>query len=350
MQTGTRMRTIVGTSEVTMAQALATAGGGRGEMLAGHRVISTRDLDDARRLVADVYCPHRLEVSSTDTPLNLRHNRVRLDDVALNYMDYGTAVRIVPGVLDSFYLVQIPLRGGSEVTSGDASIQSDPRVAAVPSATEPLDMVWREDSPHFVVYVSRRAVERRLAELTGREAPVPLRFRLDMKLTDPEIRGWTSLVQLLRRDAEDATVSLHPTVRRQVADSVVTGLITTQPHNLNGWMERDAPPAAPKAIRLAMECCDTGEDGGTTVADMARHAGVSIRALQEGFRRYVGMTPTEYLRDSRLRRAREELARCRPGERTVAEVAYAWGFNHLGRFAGAYYDRFGELPSDTLRH
>lgn len=349
MQSRSRFPTIVGTSEVTMAQALARASGGPGEMLAGHRAIATRDLDDARRLVADVYCPHRLELQRAGTQLDLRHNVFRLQDIALNYMDYGAAVRIVPGVLESFYLVQIPLRGGSEVTSGDASIQSDRRTAAVPSATEPLDMVWHDDSPHFVVYLSRRAVERRIAEVTGREAPVPLRFRLDMNLVDPDVRGWTSLIHLLRRDAEDDTVRLHPTVRRQVEEAVVTGLITTQPHNLRGWMERDAPPVAPKAVRLAMERCDASDDAGISVADMARHAGVSIRALQEGFRRYLGMTPTEYLRDARLRRAREELLRTRPGERTVAEVAYSWGFNHLGRFAGVYQERYGELPSDTLR-
>ena len=33
----------------------------------------------------------------------------------------------------------------------------------------------------------------------------------------------------------------------------------------------------------------------------------------------------------------------------VAEVAGAWGFGHLGRFAGYYADTFGELPSETLR-
>jgi AraC-like DNA-binding protein len=34
---------------------------------------------------------------------------------------------------------------------------------------------------------------------------------------------------------------------------------------------------------------------------------------------------------------------------TVAEVAYRWGFTHLGRFAHDYRSRYGELPSTTLR-
>jgi len=34
---------------------------------------------------------------------------------------------------------------------------------------------------------------------------------------------------------------------------------------------------------------------------------------------------------------------------TVAEVAYRWGFTHLGRFAHDYRARYGEAPSTTLR-
>lgn len=31
----------------------------------------------------------------------------------------------------------------------------------------------------------------------------------------------------------------------------------------------------------------------------------------------------------------------------VSAIAYRWGISHLGRFAGAYRDRFDELPSET---
>ena len=34
---------------------------------------------------------------------------------------------------------------------------------------------------------------------------------------------------------------------------------------------------------------------------------------------------------------------------TVSDVAYRWGFNHLGRFAAHYEHKFGETPSHTLR-
>ena len=46
---------------------------------------------------------------------------------------------------------------------------------------------------------------------------------------------------------------------------------------------------------------------------------------------------------------REDLSRDENHDRTVSEIAGGWGFTHMGRFSHYYSDRFGELPSDTLR-
>uniref|UniRef100_UPI0034DAE5F1 helix-turn-helix transcriptional regulator n=1 Tax=Paractinoplanes polyasparticus TaxID=2856853 RepID=UPI0034DAE5F1 len=77
--------------------------------------------------------------------------------------------------------------------------------------------------------------------------------------------------------------------------------------------------------------------------------GVSERALQAGFQRYVGISPTTYLRQVRLDRVHEELRQADPDRTTVADVAQRWGFRHLGRFAGCYRARYGVSPSQTLK-
>ncbi|OXH85552.1 AraC family transcriptional regulator, partial [Burkholderia multivorans] len=57
--------------------------------------------------------------------------------------------------------------------------------------------------------------------------------------------------------------------------------------------------------------------------------------------------PMQYLRAKRLEHARELLLGATP-ERRIADIALDCGFTHLGRFALAYRERFGESPSDTL--
>ena len=58
----------------------------------------------------------------------------------------------------------------------------------------------------------------------------------------------------------------------------------------------------------------------------------------------------EYLREIRLKRAREALLAADPCSATsVTEIALDSGFVHLGRFSSEYRNRFGESPSQTLR-
>ena len=45
-----------------------------------------------------------------------------------------------------------------------------------------------------------------------------------------------------------------------------------------------------------------------SMPDLSRAIGVSARTLQDGFQRYVGVSPTCYLREVRLQRARADLS------------------------------------------
>lgn len=105
----------------------------------------------------------------------------------------------------------------------------------------------------------------------------------------------------------------------------------------------------PTNVARALDHIDAHLAEPLTAADLAQAAGLSQRGLQQAFSRNDLPTPLEALREARLRRARAALADARPGEVSIAAIARACGFSHLGRFAGYYAERFGELPSDTLR-
>jgi transcriptional regulator GlxA family with amidase domain len=75
---------------------------------------------------------------------------------------------------------------------------------------------------------------------------------------------------------------------------------------------------------------------------------LSVRALQERFRSDLATPPMTYLRQVRLRRAHEALLAADRDATTVSAIAVGLGIMHLGRFASAYRDAYGEAPSDTL--
>jgi len=64
--------------------------------------------------------------------------------------------------------------------------------------------------------------------------------------------------------------------------------------------------------------------------------------------RQPNTSPMTYVRQTRLDGVRADLQRG-VDDTKVSDVAFSWGFNHLGRFAQNYERKFGESPSHTLR-
>lgn len=101
-------------------------------------------------------------------------------------------------------------------------------------------------------------------------------------------------------------------------------------------------------MRRALEVIEDHYPEPLTIADLATASDISVRRLQAGFRRHVGLPPMSYLRHFRLDRAHELLSGAGPGTTSVTEVAMTCGLRHLGRFTAEYHDRYGETPSQTL--
>ena len=112
----------------------------------------------------------------------------------------------------------------------------------------------------------------------------------------------------------------------------------------------DSRDASPETLRRALSFIDAHPDADLTIADVARAAYVTPRALQLAFRRHLDTTPLGYLRRVRLAHAREDLLAATAGDgNTVTVIAGRWGFPSPSRFAEEYRAAYGELPSRTLR-
>jgi len=83
-----------------------------------------------------------------------------------------------------------------------------------------------------------------------------------------------------------------------------------------------------------------------TIAELARHAGVSRRSFTAQFHRLYGVSASEYLRTSRLSSAREALLH---QGLSVTEAAYAVGYANPANFSTAFRRHFGYVPSSCQR-
>lgn len=123
---------------------------------------------------------------------------------------------------------------------------------------------------------------------------------------------------------------------------------------LHHWAERagvelrhGARAAAPRYVREAEMLMESLAKEAPTIGEVARQVGVSARTLSDGFLRFRGISPRDFLRDQRLDGLQKSLLAAVPGD-TVTSVAGAWGYVNFGAMAGHYRARFGELPSATL--
>lgn len=212
-------------------------------------------------------------------------------------------------------------------------------------------MRWSADCENVALRIDRCALEAELSCMLRRDIDAPVMFEPAMDLSAGTTSSWAATLGFVLDEIRRGTGSLdHPLVRSRVEQLFIDQLLLAQPHNYSEQLCTGHPPARPPAVRRAMELIHARAADPLTVPMLAELAGVSVRSLQQGFRDHLGITPLEYLRQVRLARARDDLHAAGPeGATSVTEVAYRWGFGHLGRFTVYYKHRYGELPSETLR-
>lgn len=313
------------------------------------RLFESQDVDETRAQVASVFCDHDMGVVGRNARLDTRMNSRRIHNVALASMTYGGDVKVAPGECGTFFPVMALLTGKGSFRSGDEHIDATPGLIPVASPTLPLSMRLAAGTKLVIARIERPAIEAKLRDMIDQSLPWPLEFELGMDITQGWGRTWFGQLrlcveQLERRDDR----WIGSLAARRLEDWLLEGLLLAQPSNYSRLLDGDTPPVPNRAVSIAIDLMHAHPEHQLSVTSLARAAGVSVRALQDGFRRHKGVPPLVYLRNVRLQRAHEALQAAQPGTTTVGAVAADWGFPHVSRFCGWYKERFGESPSRTL--
>jgi AraC-like DNA-binding protein len=273
-------------------------------------------------------------------------HHMAMGGIAFSRLRYGAQVRIEPGRLDDFYLIQMPLAGHARIDSGNERIDSTPLLAAVLGPTETTAMAWSADSDQLMVRIERGLVERAVEAQFGLAQRQPVRFALGFRWHD--CAAWRCLLHYLNQCAEsESDFNRHALLVGNIEQLVVTTLLGAQPHNFSDARVAPCTTVLPRHVRKVEQYLREHVSEPICADQLALLAGVSLRSLYAGFKQYCGVSPMHYLRNLRLERARESL-RADP-DASIATVAMHWGFTHLGRFSYEYKQRFGESPSAGRR-
>jgi AraC family ethanolamine operon transcriptional activator len=106
------------------------------------------------------------------------------------------------------------------------------------------------------------------------------------------------------------------------------------------------PSNRSRALQRALEYIQDNPRALFSLEHLCRYSACSLSTLERAFHDHFGVSPKQYLIAFRLNGVRKQLLN--PLEnRGVGDVATAWGFWHLSKFASDYKRMFGELPSAT---
>ncbi|GBL59054.1 araC family transcriptional regulator [Pseudomonas citronellolis] len=311
-------------------------------------LLHSQDLDETRRLVASVFCEHRLELRQAATRLDYRHQHLRTEQLSFSSMRYGAEVHIRPGELGSFYLVQLPFAGHDRQRIGRRELLSDSLHGSIHAPDESLEMNWSGDCQKLVVRIERGALERHAGALFDHDLRQPLAFHPLMDLRNPAGAVWGQTARQLFDVLQRAPQLFEmPLVRAQFEQTLMTTLLAWQPNTLSERLGEPSAQVLPRHVKRAVDYIQAHAEQPISVETLAAIAGVSGRSIYHGFQRFLGVSPMRYLRDVRMERVHQDLKDPRQPAR-VTEILARWGFFQFGRFAIEYRQRYAETPRQTL--
>lgn len=322
--------------------------------LADHEIFYTEDVNKAARLISRTLSPLSVtvEAAAADGFAATMHG-VRLRNVSMLYLNLHVAATIDIPESGRYYAVHMPLNGVATVHHPASTFEANTMRSLVTSPGVPLRIECGFDAPQLLIRIEQQAMTAHVTRLIGRNLVRPLVFDPEFDLATEAAMRWHAAVQLVHTEVYHAG-SLIQDGRAigPVEELVMSSLLYLQPSNYHCDITRPVTQDPRRTvIQQAMDFIDAHLAERITMDALAHAVHMSVRSIQQGFRSELGMSPMAFVRERRLERVHEELADAIPSDGvTVTAVAERWGFHHLGSFAVEYRKRWGEAPSDTLRH
>ena len=281
------------------------------------------------------------------SPIDLVGSALLFPSLSIWLSHFRLAAELRPfGVQAQQYII-FPGRGRLVVETRQEQLECDDRFGV---NLETEDIVAARPSPGregVGLSADRLTLVRRLAVLM--DAPVRRRLVFDSRF-DATLGHQSAVGDMIRSvltPSLGSALTASPAMASALSATIFDLVLHSLPHNYSEDLHRPPVRIAPKHIKRAIDYVENNVHSGLTVDDLALSCGVSIRALQYGFRHSLDISPADHIRNVRLERARREILES--GEASLTEIATRWGFANLARFNARFRVAYGETPSEYRR-
>lgn len=278
-------------------------------------------------------------------------NAVPLHGVTFTSLGYGAESFVRPGVLD-FYVVMYLISGAGRFRYGSDSVERTAGQAVVVSTRKPLDMRLSADFAVACLRIEKSTLTQQLRSALDDDPSEPLEFDLAMNERDDHVALWQQFFcdELRALNSPGHPFHANPFMARDAISVLVGRLLHIQPHSRSADLERiSRAPVSSRRIEKVLDYVQAHPGERHTRDSLATLACCSKEALNNAFKRDVGVPLMKCVEFSRLQGAHRDLLVSDPDTTMVRSVARRWGFRQVGRFAVVYHALFGEHRHETLR-
>ncbi len=320
--------------------------------LENHQVLASKDLHEMQDLLAQLTNTNEIDVVGRGHDIDALFCSAPLRDLHLMHVSYGdvpTRIHAYEHDEDGLMLF-VMTGGGARVRHRGAEFEISPTVGLIRDTRAPT-IADQEAFASFALSFSAEALKRQARSLLG-DGVVQQEIAFDAKV-DLDTPGGRLLRQTIHYVAGVLDGPLrefdNPVVMNGLRDLLLTQVLTLLPNSHSDlFNSQPVSGALPFYVKRARDYIHAHASGPITLETLARHAGCGYRTLQIAFNEAFDMSPMAYVRFVRLNGAHNDLRNAVAGE-SVREIALKWGFSHVGWFSQRYQERFGVLPSQTLR-
>jgi AraC-like DNA-binding protein len=315
--------------------------------LSRYPVFYTRSPEEAREALGRVADVLAFELPQGRLGFLARLNYVSLrgTDLALTSTASDVAIRFGgrPQVRQL-----IGLSGAASIVTRGATINVTPERSCIIGPDAEVAVHRIAGHRQVLLRLDYAAVVSKLERLIGSPLKGRLTFDPEADIGDANQAQLRRAVLFLMAELDVAHAEPSGLVTAELEQLVLVSFLLGSRHNYRELLRGDPHAAAPWQVRLAEEYIAANWSKPLSIGELTATVRVSARSLFRAFRQCRGYSPMGFVKQVRLKHARDMLSRSDPSV-TVTGVALACGFHNLGHFANDYRRAFAESPSQTHR-
>ena len=305
-------------------------------------VIRSRNIDEIRQAFIRSYDARRLNLPRQARSSEFRLNHWQSENVALLYLTGAPFELEFP---TANFFRQAFVRGGADIKFDGIERQVTNEKSCVLPPGASVSAAYAPGFEHFGLRIRADSLLSKLAALIGVTPLRNLQFDQTTRADDAAIGNLRRMMMFFALELDLTTPAL---AIAELEQALIVSFICNNRHNYSNLLDGRTRPIASWQVRRAAEYIEAHWNQPITIEELARTTSASARSIFHQFKKDRGQSPMAFVKQVRLRHARDMLER-KDQNPSVTATAFACGFTNLGHFARDYFKRFGERPSDTVR-